>query len=380
MCSGRTAANERWPLTRLQHHDPLNIDHEIRHMEMLGIARCKGRSSLSHAIIVSTAPGMEPWLDQCLKSLRPVTGIPVIIYRNTLGTGEGESLRQAALYTQYDEVIFLHDTMELLDPRLIDYCFTEHAGKSIGFMGGLDFGMNSGKFKPAVLRQMRETVLRVPKDKQESADMELAFGAEYQRYEPEAFVMPTRCWTGRSLSDDPLHGQSFEPGHGQDERLMKNAACVVMTTINPPTPAVLGYIAIPSVDVIIVADRKTPEAAYDGLDCAFLSLARQRSMAPAFDAILPHDHYARKNMGYLYAIRAGCSVIVESDDDNIRIIQGLADGDPDVDAIFRLTSRDSLGPLTFERSKACYKVGPTAACPVNTQNTVWRDRRDFHLL
>ncbi len=40
-------------------------------------------------------------------------------------------------------------------------------------------------------------------------------------------------------------------------------------------------------------------------------------MAPAYDEILPHDHYARKNMGYLYAIRAGYSVIVESDDDNI---------------------------------------------------------------
>ena len=232
---------------------------------------------------------------------------------------------------------------------------------------------------------------------------------------------------------------------------MKNRACVVITTINPPTPAVLGYIAIPSVDVIIVADRKTPDAAYDGLDCTFLSLARQRAMAPAFDAILPHDHYSRKNMGYLYAIRAGYSVIVESDDDNIpyenwpsaslvpedvdgashfvvggsqpfnayqlftdvhvwprglplrrvldsdarrrvtavastgffddvSIIQGLADGDPDVDAIFRLTSRNSLSSLTFEKSNAYYKVGPTAACPANTQNTVWRDRRDFHLL
>ena len=33
-----------------------------------------------------------------------------------------------------------------------------------------------------------------------------------------------------------------------------------------------------------------------------------------------------------------------------------------------------------EKSKAYYKVGPTAACPANTQNTVWRDRRDFQLL
>ena len=233
--------------------------------------------------------------------------------------------------------------------------------------------------------------------------------------------------------------------------MIRNDACVVITTINAPTPAVLAYIAIPDVDVIIVADRRTPVTAWDGLDCEFLSLARQRSLAPDFDALLPCDHYARTNMGYLYAMRAGYRVIVESDDDNIphgdwsaaslrpdavdeashfvvggtqvvnlyqlftdthvwprglplrrvldrdsrhqtapvasagffddvSIIQGLADGDPDVDAIFRLTSRDSLRPLTFDKVKAYYKVGPMACSPANTQNTVWRDRRDFGLL
>lgn len=232
---------------------------------------------------------------------------------------------------------------------------------------------------------------------------------------------------------------------------MQNDACVVITTIHPPTPAVLAYMAIPTVDVIIVADQKTPAAAYAGLDCEFLSLDRQRAIAPDFDAILPYDHYARKNMGYLYAIQAGYSVLVESDDDNIpydhwlsaslrpderegathfvvggsqpvnsyqwftethvwprglplrrvldtdarhaaaavpadgffedvSILQGLADGDPDVDAIFRLTSRDSLRPLTFEKTSAYYKLGPQSFCPANTQNTVWRDRRDFPLL
>lgn len=232
---------------------------------------------------------------------------------------------------------------------------------------------------------------------------------------------------------------------------MRNDACVVITTIHPPTPAVLAYIAIPVVDVIIVADRKTPEAAYAGLECEFLSLARQRELAPGLDALLPHDHYARKNMGYLLAIRRGYGVIVESDDDNmpgenwlaaslapervagashfvvggsgpfnpcqlftdkhvwprglplrrvldsdarqrvtavatdgffddVSIIQGLADGDPDVDATFRLTSRESLRPITFDKTAAYYKVGASAFCPANTQNTVWRDRRDFPLL
>jgi hypothetical protein len=233
--------------------------------------------------------------------------------------------------------------------------------------------------------------------------------------------------------------------------MTRNDACVVITTIHPPTPAILGYIGVPSVDVIVVADRKTPAAAYEGLDCEFLSLDRQRALAPGFDALLPHDHYARKNMGYLHAIRAGYGVIVESDDDNIpranwasaslrpqevpgsihfvvggsrsvnpyrlfterhvwprglplcrvlhddarerttpvesagffgdvSIIQGLADGDPDVDAIFRLTSPESLRPLTFAQTGAYYKLAPTACAPANTQNTVWRDRRDFPLL
>ena len=166
--------------------------------DLLGLARFKEKSLVSHAIIVSTAPGMEPWLDQCLKSLRPVTGIPVIIYRNTLGTCEGESLRQAALYTQYDEVIFLHDTMELLDPRLIDYCFNEHAGKSIGFMGGLDFGMNSGKFKPAVLRQMRETVLRTSRTRPTWSS---ASARSISDTNPKHLSCPTRWWIGRSSSD-----------------------------------------------------------------------------------------------------------------------------------------------------------------------------------
>ena len=67
---------------------------------------------------------------------------------------------------------------------------------------------------------------------------------------------------------------------------MSNKACVIITTINPPTPSVLKYIADPSVDVIVVADRKTPEATYAGLDCEFLSLTRQKELAPAFTRVV----------------------------------------------------------------------------------------------
>jgi len=232
---------------------------------------------------------------------------------------------------------------------------------------------------------------------------------------------------------------------------MNSKNCVVITTINPPTPAILKYIAIREVDVIIVADTKTPDTDYKGLNCRFLSLKEQHIIAPAFDKLLPFNHYARKNIGYLYAIKNGYKTIIDTDDDNIpydnwsarslnpsldlnalqyflngpkivniyklftnihiwprglplsrvldkqtlisetlctsnnyfddiSIIQGLADGDPDVDAIYRLTARESLEGIFFEKKDAYYKLSHHQYCPANTQNTIWRDQRDFHLL
>lgn len=144
--------------------------------------------------------------------------------------------------------------------------------------------------------------------------------------------------------------------------------------------------------------------------------------------LLPERHYARKNLGYLEAISGGATVIVETDDDNIPeaefwrrrepvvharhveqggwvnayryftedpiwprglplecvrnampatngplpvhcpIQQGLADGDPDVDAIYRLTG--DL-PLQFERPAHPLALGPGSWCPINSQNTTW---------
>jgi len=127
-------------------------------------------------------------------------------------------------------------------------------------------------------------------------------------------------------------------------------------------------------------------------------LKAQRDSGLAYAKICPERHYARKNIGYLLACRDGAEVIIETDDDNLprpgfwhtrqrqqkveaveepgwinvyryftdRLIwprglpltavqrvspilteastrdspiqQGLADENPDVDAIFRLTS------------------------------------------
>lgn len=233
---------------------------------------------------------------------------------------------------------------------------------------------------------------------------------------------------------------------------MKQKTCVVITTINPPTVAIRKFIDMDGLDVVIVADKKTPVDAYAGLDCVLLTVEEQHRRFPAFDAMLPFNHYARKNMGYLYAIRQGYQTILETDDDNIpyddwleksarpadvssaklfevrgqkyiniykqfsdlsiwprglplrhvlsegsvgdvkptenpahffddmSILQGLADGDPDVDAIFRLTSPLAAAEITFKQTNAYYKLGVEQFCPGNTQNTAWLKSADFFLM
>lgn len=178
----------------------------------------------------------------------------------------------------------------------------------------------------------------------------------------------------------------------------------------------------------VIGDAKSPPE-YSLPGAEFYSLRRQRETDFGFAKLCPELHYARKNVGYLLAIRAGAKVIVETDDDNLPlpgfweprqrqqettamdgggwvnvykyftdsdcwprglpldafhlelpeigsltvsqvdcpIQQGLANGDPDVDAIFRLLF--SL-PVEFWDGLTL-AFGPGSWCPFNSQNTSW---------
>lgn len=178
---------------------------------------------------------------------------------------------------------------------------------------------------------------------------------------------------------------------------------------------------------ILIGDRPSPTDFHlDG--CDFWGLERQRTMPFQLAALLPERHYGRKNLGYLQAIHNGAEVILESDDDNFPrdafwserarkhitvsfedtgwvnlyrcfshepvwprgfplehvqdamppvpaptlrecpIQQGLADENPDVDAIYRLVGRL---PLDFEPREHPVSLGKGAWCPFNSQNTTW---------
>ncbi|KAK0046095.1 glycosyltransferase STELLO1, partial [Biomphalaria pfeifferi] len=51
-------------------------------------------------------------------------------------------------------------------------------------------------------------------------------------------------------------------------------------------------------------------------NCDFLSIERQKLLNFKITNSLPYKSYARKNLGYLYAILNGAKFIYETDDDN----------------------------------------------------------------
>ncbi len=212
--------------------------------------------------------------------------------------------------------------------------------------------------------------------------------------------------------------------------------CIVITSIHHPSEAVRKFSVLDGYNLIVVGDKKTPVDWHcDHVD--FLSVARQDASDYESRTKVPYNHYSRKMFGYLHAIRSGAEVIIDTDDDNIpkadwafpefdrdcncldenlgfvniyelytrqkiwprglplRLVnsrtlqaakltrkasrigvwQGLADGDPDVDAIYRLTCN---APCTFEGDEL-YALGRNTVTPFNTQNTAIR-RELFALL
>ena len=232
--------------------------------------------------------------------------------------------------------------------------------------------------------------------------------------------MPTNPRIDRSLTEPPMTKESTD-------------RTIVITTINPPSATVHSISAnFSNWMCLVVGDRKTPPD-WSHPDVTYIGLDAQHELFPAFTRLLPYNHYARKNIGYLYAMKMGANVIAETDDDNIPydnfldgvhvdttarpalqsgwvnvyrfysdqriwprgfplekinhslnstpmlgdpephhcpVQQYLADEDPDVDAIYRLTD-NAPTKFKFDPHRKLIVLPPGSHCPFNSQNTVW---------
>lgn len=130
----------------------------------------------------------------------------------------------------------------------------------------------------------------------------------------------------------PNFGENF--GTRKIIRKKKSYACpkfgpnwAVITTINYPTDTIRTLAKLQEWVVIIVADEKTPKNWFsndtDLLDSNIILLTLEEQLELDFEIIhvIPIGSYARKNIGYLCAIKCGAKLIYETDDDN-RLIEG----------------------------------------------------------
>jgi len=204
---------------------------------------------------------------------------------------------------------------------------------------------------------------------------------------------------------------------------------IVITTIVNPTEAVKNFSELENYELIVVADKRTPSN-WELENGHYVSIAEQNKNKLPITKELPYNHYLREMIGYLYAITYGADIIIDTDDDNIPklgwgfpefngyfestneeenffnvykifsdqkiwprgfplnkinnndllnrkfekklnsigVWQGLADVDPDVDAIYRLINNE---PCYFnDRNPIVLNTG--TICPFNSQNTAIR--------
>lgn len=216
---------------------------------------------------------------------------------------------------------------------------------------------------------------------------------------------------------------------------------IIITTINNYEKTSIEFFKDSSYEIIVVGDIKTNHLSYDNKNIFYIH--PDDKTFDKISKLLPFNHYCRKNLGYLYAIHQKSSLIFDTDDDNyplenfnswknnieykkilnskfpnimslytdidiwargypleyinnknetydiidtnhedienIGIYQSLVDGDPDVDAIYRLTNKNYNNQIEFKKNTAillnknCYTQG-------NTQATIWVDKQLFFLL
>ena len=90
----------------------------------------------------------------------------------------------------------------------------------------------------------------------------------------------------------------------------------VITTINPPDNLSHG-VGLKNFSIVI-GDAKTPQnwEEQSGEQLTFVSLKEQYKQFPKLSQLLPENHYSRKNIGYLLALKNGATEIYDTDDDN----------------------------------------------------------------
>lgn len=92
---------------------------------------------------------------------------------------------------------------------------------------------------------------------------------------------------------------------------------IVTTTINSPTKATRKFAGFEDWQLIVVGDLKTPHEEYEALDCIYLHPEEQESRYKALSDAIGWRCIPRRNLGFVHAYMLGADIMATVDDDNI---------------------------------------------------------------
>ena len=126
------------------------------------------------AIIIGTRPNRKEQLQNCWNSIKsPYLRIAVDCDGYEIG-----KIKWVLEHTDFDEFVFLQDSIEIKDNSIFDFCFSYNGGVSLCKYPML-LGCYLGKYERKALEQMS---LPNIKDKSEAVDYESRFATEYLKY------------------------------------------------------------------------------------------------------------------------------------------------------------------------------------------------------
>jgi hypothetical protein len=92
---------------------------------------------------------------------------------------------------------------------------------------------------------------------------------------------------------------------------------IITTTINRPTEAIIKYANMSEWQLIIAGDLKTPHNEYNNINCTYLHPEEQEIKYKNISDIIGWNTIDRRNIAILEAYKLGADVIATVDDDNI---------------------------------------------------------------
>ena len=169
---------------------------------------------------------------------------------------------------------------------------------------------------------------------------------------------------------------------------------IIITVFNPPFPSLINFLnIIEDWKIVAISNNNKVDKKWEELNYSkkiiYLTLEEQMKLGYSISKFLSFNSYARKNIGYLYAIQHGAKEIFEINEDIVisdlnsfnenfskiyfgirndsKMNQGLINGDPDVDSLFQKTKISNY-EYNFSFIEP-FLYFPGYFIPINSKNT-----------